>query len=147
MCDIVLQEGQMEDDRINLSQFIEQYYFLLRQIHEDFEELTLRIKDSEKRVEMMQTRLSELVGKEKKTKYVHPARPGRHIMQGSMLNLLVIDARDLVPQQRGRYASSQVRVEIENQVQKTQEIAQTNDPVWNEMLTFDIRTGQDKLKI
>lgn len=43
----------MEDERINLSQFIEQFYFLLRQVHEDFEELTLRIKDSEKRVEMM----------------------------------------------------------------------------------------------
>lgn len=72
---------------------------------------------------------------------MHPARPNRYIMQGSMLNLLVIDARDLVPEQRGRYANAQVRVEIEKQVQKTQEIGQTNDPVWNEMLTFDIRNG------
>lgn len=36
---------------------------------------------------------------------------------------------------------------IEGQSEKTQEIPNTNDPVWNEVIAFDIYTGIEKLKL
>ena len=68
-------------------------------------------------------------------------------MVGSILSVHVIDARDLVSSQRGRFPNSQVRMAIEGQSEKTQEIPSTNDPVWNEVIAFDIITGSEKLKL
>ena len=68
-------------------------------------------------------------------------------MVGSILSVHVIDARDLVPSQRTRFANALVKMEIEGQSNKTSEIPSTNDPVWNEIITFDIMTGREKLKL
>ena len=68
-------------------------------------------------------------------------------MVGSILSVHIIDARDLVTSQRTRFANSQVKMSIEGQSEKTQEIPNTNDPVWNEVIAFDIYTGIEKLKL
>ena len=68
-------------------------------------------------------------------------------MVGSILSVHVIDARDLVPSQTSRFSNALVKMTIEGQSEKTQEIPNTNDPVWNEVIAFDIYTGTEKLKL
>ena len=36
---------------------------------------------------------------------------------------------------------------IEGETSRTQEIPNTNDPVWNEVIAFDILKGSDTLKL
>ena len=40
-----------------------------------------------------------------------------------------------------------MKLQIEDQSLKTSEIPNTNDPVWNEVIAFDIYTGDEKLKL
>ena len=84
---------------------------------------------------------------EKKTANRHFKFDKHFIMVGSILSVHVIDARDLVPPQSNRLANAQVKMQIEGQSEKTQEIPNTNDPVWNEVIAFDIDTGIEKLKL
>ena len=68
-------------------------------------------------------------------------------MKGSVLSVNVIDARYLHPKRQGRLATAQVKMSIEGETQRTQEIPNTNDPVWNEVIAFDIMKGTDTLKL
>lgn len=67
-------------------------------------------------------------------------------MQGSILSVHVIDARDLRPSS-GRDANARVRLSIEGNRSSTQEIPGSNNPVWNEVSAFDIIHGTDKLSV
>lgn len=68
-------------------------------------------------------------------------------MQGSILSVHVIDARDLRPIGNGAVNAARVRLNIEDNPQRTNEVPNSNNPVWNEVLAFDILTGQDMLGI
>jgi Ca2+-dependent lipid-binding protein len=68
-------------------------------------------------------------------------------MQGSILSVYVIDARDLKPFSGVGAATPQVRLQIEGQSAKTQQISGTNEPVWDEVIIFDIRRGEEPLKV
>ena len=65
-------------------------------------------------------------------------------MKNSTLSVHIIDARELKPD-GGRLANAQVRLEIEKQTSNTQKINSSNDPVWNEVIAFDIENGNDDL--
>ena len=65
-------------------------------------------------------------------------------MKNSTLSVHIIDARELRPG-GGRLANAQVRLSVENQSSNTQRIQSSNDPVWNEVIAFDIVTGTDDL--
>merc|ERR1719273_2033049 len=67
-------------------------------------------------------------------------------MQGSILSVHVIDARDLKPS-NGPAANARVRLSIEGNRSSTQEIPGSNNPVWNEVSAFDILEGTDKLAV
>ena len=67
-------------------------------------------------------------------------------MQGSILSVHVIDARDLRPS-NGPAANARVRLSIEGNRSSTQEIPGSNNPVWNEVSAFDILQGTDKLSV
>ena len=67
-------------------------------------------------------------------------------MQGSILSVHVIDARDLRPSS-GRDENARVRLSIEGNRSSTQEIPGSNNPVWNEVSAFDIIHGTDKLSV
>jgi hypothetical protein len=69
-------------------------------------------------------------------------------MKGSVLSVNVIDARNLLPLAANRrFANAQVKMSIEGQSMRTQEVANTNDPVWNEVIPFDITEGREKLQL
>jgi Ca2+-dependent lipid-binding protein len=65
-------------------------------------------------------------------------------MTGSILSVHVIDARDLRTR-TGEKANAQIRLKIEKQSSKTKVVYNSNDPVWNEVIAFDIATGTDDL--
>ena len=77
---------------------------------------------------------------------MHPVFDRQYIMQGSILSVHVIDARELRPS-NGPVANARVRLSIEGNRSSTQEIPATNDPVWNEVSAFDIIEGTDKLLV
>ena len=83
---------------------------------------------------------------EKKSKNMHPVFDRQYIMQGSILSVHVIDARDLKPS-NGPAANARVRLSIEGNRSSTQEIPGSNNPVWNEVSAFDILEGTDKLSV
>ena len=67
-------------------------------------------------------------------------------MRGSILSVHVIDARELRPV-FGQLASSQVRLIMEGNRSNTNEASTTNNPVWNEVLAFDIDHGNEPLTV
>ena len=77
---------------------------------------------------------------------MHPVFDRQYIMQGSILSVHVIDARELRPSS-GPVANARVRLSIEGNRSSPQEIPATNDPVWNEVSAFDIIEGTDKLLV
>ena len=58
-------------------------------------------------------------------------------MQGSILSVHVIDARELKGNSGGA-ANARVRLSIEGNRSNTLEIPGSNNPVWNEVSAFDI---------
>lgn len=66
-------------------------------------------------------------------------------MQGSILSVHVIDARDL--ESENGQASAQVKLAIEGQSSKTAVVERTNEPVWDEVIIFDIKKGVEPLQI
>jgi len=58
----------------------------------------------------------------------------------------LVDARELRPHY-GNVANAQVRAVIETNRDTTKETVTSNNPVWNEVMTFDIEKGDDTLKI
>lgn len=68
-------------------------------------------------------------------------------MLGSILSVHIIDGRDIKTANGRNSANSQLKLSIENQSSKTQIIQGTNDPVWDEVIIFDIKTATEKLKV
>lgn len=89
---------------------------------EEIEELELRIKDQELRSDMIKQRLAEMGTQEKATRFMHPLLPNQYIMQGSILSVHVIDARELRGPSSRRLANGFVRLSIEGQSAKTQTV-------------------------
>ena len=58
-------------------------------------------------------------------------------MHGSILSVHVIDARDL-RSKNGGVVNARIRLSIEGNRANTQEVYNSNDPVWNEVSAFDI---------
>ena len=83
---------------------------------------------------------------EKPSLYQHPVFDNQYIMQGSILSVHVIDARELRPA-NGVVANARVRLDIEGNPSRTQEIPSSNNPVWNEVNAFDIVQGRENLKV
>lgn len=77
---------------------------------------------------------------------MHPALPDLRIMKQSILSVHLVDARELRPA-FGRTANAQVRTSIEGNRDSTKETVASNNPVWNEVMTFDIERGDDVLKV
>ena len=147
------------DQKVRLDEFVDFYYLEQRQLIEQIEETKLRISDSKTRADQIQIKIADLQPQEKYTNNPHPylsqgfVQPPEgyntwHIMKGSVLQVNVIDARNLVSKKSGRkYVTSQVKLSIEGQSQRTQEVYNTNDPVWNEVIAFDIFKGNEPLEL
>ena len=84
---------------------------------------------------------------EKFTSNTHPRFEDVQIAVDSALSVHVIDARQLVPYNRGATCNAQVKLQTEGLSSRTQEIPGTVDPVWNEVITFEIKTGRELLKL
>ena len=79
---------------------------------------------------------------------MHPRFPNQYIMQGSILSVHVIDARELVNTAQPRIpVNARVRLSMEQNHSNTQEVPGTNNPVWNEVIAFDIMRGVENLHV
>ena len=61
-----------EDQTVDKTEFVEQYYQEYTQLQEEIEELELRIKDQNQRSAQIEQRLVEMRRMEKKSKNMHP---------------------------------------------------------------------------
>lgn len=61
-----------EDQTVDKTEFVEQYYQEYTQLQEEIEELELRIKDQNQRSAQIEQRLVEMRRQEKKSKNMHP---------------------------------------------------------------------------
>lgn len=95
------------DQKVRLDEFVDFYYLEQRQLIEQIEETKLRISDSKTRADQIQIKIADLQPQEKYTNNPHPylnqgfVQPPEgyntwHIMKGSVLQVNVIDARNLV---------------------------------------------------
>ena len=75
---------------------------------------------------------------EKPSQHLHPVFQDKYIMQGSILSVHVIDARELRPASGSGVVNARVRLMIEGNRSNTLEIPGSNNPVWNEVSAFDI---------
>ena len=66
-------------------------------------------------------------------------------MVGSILSIHVVDARDIVSGNKYALANSFLKLSLDGQTSKTLLVANNNDPVWDEVIIFDVRTGKEKL--
>ena len=69
------------------------------------------------------------------------------IMEGSVLIVTVIEARELQPAFFGGGIDPFVVLNIEGQKIETSYKASTLNPIWNEWFTFDIKRGDDPLRV
>ena len=67
-------------------------------------------------------------------------------MKQSILSVHLVDARELRPA-FSKTANAQVRTSIEGNRDATKDTVNSNNPVWNEVITFDILRGDENLKV
>ena len=131
---------------IQIQEFVKFYFDLYVENSELVEELELRVKDQEQRAQQIEARLVEMRRLEKPSQMTHSVFQEQAIMQGSILSVHIIDARELRPPQGG-IANARVRLSIEGNRSSTQEVPGSNNPVWNEVSAFDILQGNENLLI
>lgn len=95
------------------------------------------IEEDTKKRDELRSRLIEIQETEKMNQY--------GIMVGSVLTVNPYEARDLISAKLSGYASPYVSMSIEGQVQKTEVRESDNNPVWQEIITFDIVSGREPL--
>lgn len=94
----------------------------------------------------MKEKLVELRKTERHTRYNHVTYTDRPIMVGSVLTVHVIDGRDL--SQGNTVIKPVLQLAVGDYSLKTSQLVRpTNDPVWDEDFVFDIKTGQETLKV
>jgi len=91
--------------------------------------------------------LAELKKSERYTGQLHPKFKDLQIMVGSILSIHVVDARDILPANNYTSANCYLKLSLDGQTSKTLSVANNNDPVWDEVIIFDIRTGREKLLV
>ncbi len=66
-------------------------------------------------------------------------------MEGSVLTVTVIEARELHGTSIRGGSNAYVLLSIEGQKSQTEVVSGSNDPVWNDIITFDIIQGKEML--
>ena len=126
-----------QSGRVSLVEFVEAYFAQQMEVEERIEELKKMIdEDQKKRVEIA-AKLQEISGQEQMNGY--------GIMVGSVLTATIVEAREL---RSGRYTGTPnpyVVLQIEGQKSATDPVPKTVDPVFNEIISFDIVTGRESL--
>ena len=69
------------------------------------------------------------------------------IMVGSVLTATIIEARDLRAPRLAGSPSPYVVMQVEGQRQSSEGVSGESNPVWNEIITFDILTGKEPLLV
>ena len=65
----------------------------------------------------------------------------------AVLSVRVVEGRDLMPMDITGKSDPYVVMQLGKETFKTKYIAQTLNPVWNEIFTFDVETGREFLDI
>lgn len=65
----------------------------------------------------------------------------------AVLQVRVIEGRDLMPMDMTGKSDPYVVLQLGKETFKTRYIAQDLNPVWNEVFTFDVLTGQEQLNV
>jgi Ca2+-dependent lipid-binding protein len=98
------------------------------------------IEEDTKKANDIHSKLQEIIPGERLNSY--------GIMIGSILTVNVLEARDLRSDRVGGGICNPyvvLSLNVEEQVQVTDTIQAEANPVWNEVMTFDIQTGKEML--
>jgi Ca2+-dependent lipid-binding protein len=68
-------------------------------------------------------------------------------MIGSVLTATIIEARELKSAKLAGSTNPYVVLSIEGQTSQTEQVSNKTDPVWNEIMMFDITHGREPLVI
>lgn len=136
-----------QNGSLTTSEFVEGFFNMQKKMIEDIDELTQRINEVEIREKEIIEKLAELKKSERYTGQNHPKFKNLQIMVGSILSIHVVDARDVIPTPGYANANSYLKLSVDGQASKTLQVANNNDPVWDEVIIFDIRTGKEKLVV
>eukprot|EP00347_Sterkiella_histriomuscorum_P014348 403361215 len=128
-----------QSGRISLNEFVESYFLQQREVEERIEELTKIIQEDQKKRVEIQEKLKEISETEQINQY--------GIMIGSVLTATVIEARELRSSRITGTPNAYVMLTVEGQRSQTDQAQSSTDPVWNEIITFDITTGREPLVI
>lgn len=123
-----------QNGRISLDEFVDEYFQQQVQVEQRIEELErLTAEDTKKRSDIF-AKLEEISSSEQVNQY--------GVMLHSILTAKVVEGRGLRP--TGQVV---VVMSIEGQTAATEPVTATADPVWKEVITFDIETGSDQLVV
>ena len=120
---------------MSLQEFVEAYFEQQMQVEQRIEELTKLVEEDTKKRQEIVGKLEEIQASEQVNEF--------GIMLNSILTATIIEGRGL----KGS-ASFIVVLGVEEQKAQSERVGAANgDPVWNEVVTFDIVTGREPLYI
>lgn len=127
-----------QNGKVSLQEFVESFFIQQVQVEERISELTRLIEEDSKKRQELVTRLEEIQAGEQVNEY--------GIMLNSVLTARIIEGRGL---RAANGANITVSMMIEGQSAQTEPVQILNgvEPVWKEVITFDIATGRENLQI
>jgi len=128
------------DGVVTLDEFVTKYLETQYRLQDKLNEVYQKIASHKRQRDEMEEQLIQ----EKKTEVLNP-RTG--IMNGSVLTVHVVEARDLEPMDMGGSSDPYVRLSIQGQLFNTTYKKSTLNPVWNESAYFDITDAQEPLLV
>jgi len=132
----------MDSDRngyVQISEFVYMYYSKQRELKDHISELEIEKKKQEVQRVTMADRLKQERMKERVNEY--------GLDQDAVLQVRVVEARNLMAMDINGKSDPYVVLSVGNETFKTKIIDSNLNPVWNEIHTFDVRTGREQLKI
>lgn len=122
--------------RIELNEFVDGYFY--KQVEDEMrlKELEEMVVEDSAKMEEINTKLEEVRANEVLNAY--------RIMENSPLSISIIEARDLP---RGTVNPYVVISVGESQQQKSDFAEGTTDPIFNEVMNFDITTGKEEVNV
>lgn len=68
-------------------------------------------------------------------------------MIGSVLSIKIVEGREFKSSRISGIPNPYVQIRVDSQVQNTSTLPGTSDPFFNELLSFDIVTGREEIRV
>ena len=132
---------------ISKNQFISGYIQIEMGTAQQQKELTNLLNEKTEELNHLEAKKLSYEKQEEIQMARNPSILNSNIMEGAYLRVSVVEARNLVPSGGKALMNTYAILIIEGQKSTTKTMHSTCDPVWNEVHTFNIRSGEDPLII